>query len=166
MQIQGATRRWWATTLTSWRWDLGTAIGRVVKERDKLQAWQGVHAHRWCRTFERPHFYVSSLANPTGSPCCCPLRDLRFQEIKSYAETYASRNYVVRVLTIGSDTETYDGLAARMRDLGEQLDRLLGLDSNARLQALGGQLQALQGAVDESRALLASVAKHQVGARV
>ncbi len=73
---------------------------------------------------------------------------------------------MVRLLTIGSDTETYNDLAARMRDLGEQLDRLLGLDSNARLQALGGQLQALQGAVDESRALLASVAKHQVGARV
>ncbi|KAG2490690.1 hypothetical protein HYH03_010852 [Edaphochlamys debaryana] len=74
--------------------------------------------------------------------------------IVAYAQAYSSRNCLARLLTAGGDAETFAQLAGRMRDLGEQVQSLLAAGSNARLQAL-------QGAVEESRALLASAAQHQ-----
>ncbi|KAG2487438.1 hypothetical protein HYH03_014005 [Edaphochlamys debaryana] len=76
------------------------------------------------------------------------------EAIGKYARKYSSCGLFVQLLKAGIHAKAYEQLAARMKDLGDEVMMLVGVDTNARLQAM-------QGLVVESKALLDRVVLRQ-----
>ncbi|KAG2487441.1 hypothetical protein HYH03_014008 [Edaphochlamys debaryana] len=66
------------------------------------------------------------------------------QGIKAYAESYANRKGVVRLLLAGVDADTFKQLEKRMRALWEQVLLLLEADSNGRVQDVQDVVEGMQ----------------------
>ncbi|KAG2486242.1 hypothetical protein HYH03_015067 [Edaphochlamys debaryana] len=74
--------------------------------------------------------------------------------VRAYAEAYASRNCLLRLLTAGNDAVQYEELCSDLLAVGQQFMTLLAMDNNARLQSV-------QSDVAEAMELLKTVAAYQ-----
>ncbi|KAG2487919.1 hypothetical protein HYH03_013499 [Edaphochlamys debaryana] len=63
------------------------------------------------------------------------------QHIVAYAQTYGSRNCVMRMLTVGRDAEECEALVAELRAVYERMMLAVAVDSNALLQEAAGLLR-------------------------